>query len=229
MDLSKRVPELQCCPPEPQCSTSITEPLRSYSEPLRSSSSILRASTSQSPCAASASQDRLVPQHFLNTQANTIYQLDVLSSPPPGPLDDIASEVPEHLKVLILSTVNDNHLSNTLTSDLKNLFQEHSSTFATSPTDIGYCDIIEHDIDAGDTYPITQSPRRPPLSVRQADDDILDEMLQSGVIEPSESAWVSPVCLVKKKAKLTDFVLIIEESMLFLSVMLFQYQTSAMF
>ena len=81
---------------------------------------------------------------------------------------------------------------------MKNLFQEQSSTFATCPTDIGYCDII-HDIDTGDTYPIKQSPRRPPFSARQAEDDILDEMLQSGVIEPSESAWASPVCLVKKK------------------------------
>ena len=64
---------------------------------------------------------------------------------------------------------------------------------------LAICDIIQHDIDTGDTYPIKQSPRRPPFSARQAEDDILDEMLQSGVIEPSESAWASPVCLVKKK------------------------------
>ena len=42
-------------------------------------------------------------------------------------------------------------------------------------------------------------PRRPPLSARQAEDDILDEMLESGVTEPSDSPWASPVCLVKKK------------------------------
>ena len=53
--------------------------------------------------------------------------------------------------------------------------------------------------DTGDTFPIKQSPRRPPLSARQAEDDTLDEMLESGVIEPSDSQWASPVCLVKKK------------------------------
>jgi len=141
----------------------------------------------------------MVPQHSLDTQANTIYQVDVQNPPPPDPLDEIASEVPEHLKVLFLTTVKDSYLSNTLASDLKTLFQEHSSTFATGPTDIGYCDIIQHDIDTGGTYPLKQLPRRPPLSARLAEDDILDEMLQSGVIEPSQSAWASPVCLVKKK------------------------------
>jgi len=166
---------------------------------LPSNPSIPRASTSQSPKAPSAFHDPMVPQHSLNTQANTIYQVDVQNPPPPDPLDDIASEVPEHLKVLFLTTVRDNDLSNILASDLKNLFQEHTSTFATGPTDIGYCDIIQHGIDTGDTYAIKQSPHRPPLSARHAEDDILDDMLQSGVIEPSESASASPVCLVKKK------------------------------
>jgi len=32
-----------------------------------------------------------------------------------------------------------------------------------------------------------------------AENKILDEMLETGVIEPSNSSWASPVCLVKKK------------------------------
>jgi len=58
---------------------------------------------------------------------------------------------------------------------------------------------VEHDIDTGDARPIKQSPRRPPLAAREAEDEILDEMLATGVIEPSISSWASPVCLVKKK------------------------------
>ena len=115
------------------------------------------------------------------------------------PQDPIASEVPEHLQELFQSTVQDNNLSSPLASELKDLFVEHKDTFATGPTDIGYCDLLQHDIDTGDQFPIKQSPRRPPLSARQAEDDILDEMLESGVIEPSDSPWASPVCLVKKK------------------------------
>jgi len=59
--------------------------------------------------------------------------------------------------------------------------------------------LVEHDIDTGDARPINQSPRRPPLAAREAEDEILDEMLTTGVIEPSNSSWASPVCLVKKK------------------------------
>jgi len=57
----------------------------------------------------------------------------------------------------------------------------------------------KHDIDTGDAFPIKQSPRRPPFAAREAEDAILDEMLQTGVIEPSNSPWSSPVCMVKKK------------------------------
>ena len=102
------------------------------------------------------------------------------------PLDDITSQVPEHIRLLFHTTVQENHLSQSLATELKDLFLDHASTFATRSTDIGYSDILQHDIDTGDTFPIKQSPRRPPLCARQAEDDILDEMLESGVIEPSD-------------------------------------------
>jgi len=41
-----------------------------------------------------------------------------------------------------LTTVVKDHFSPTLTSDFKQL-----DTFAKSPTDIGFCDLLEHDID----------------------------------------------------------------------------------
>jgi len=52
---------------------------------------------------------------------------------------------------------------------------------------------------AHDIRPIKQSPRGPPLAACEAEDKILDEMLASGVIEPSLSPWASPVCHVKMK------------------------------
>jgi len=61
------------------------------------------------------------------------------------------------------------------------------------------CDILKHDIDTGDSRPIKLSPRRLPLAARDAEDEILNEMIQSGVIETSMSSWASPVCLVPKK------------------------------
>ena len=79
---------------------------------------------------------------------------------------------------------------------LRDFLHVHQNTFATSSTDLGYCGILQHDIDTGDAPPIKQSPRRPPLAARDAEDQILDEMLESGVIEPSDSPWASPVCWI---------------------------------
>ena len=42
--------------------------------------------------------------------------------------------------------------------------------------DLGYCSVLEHDIDTGDAEPIRQPPRRPPLSARQAEEDILRDV-----------------------------------------------------
>ena len=83
--------------------------------------------------------------------------------------------------------------------DLKTLLFDHQDTFANSTTDLGFCPLLKHDIDTGYGRPIRQSPRKPPLAAREAEDEILNEMLDSGVIEPSNSAWASPVCLVRKK------------------------------
>ena len=58
--------------------------------------------------------------------------------------------------------------------------------------------LLKHDIDTGDARTIRQSPRKPPLAAWKAEDEILNEMLDSGVIEPPTSAWASLVCLLRK-------------------------------
>ena len=128
----------------------------------------------------------------------------------PDPLDDICSQVPEHIRLLFHTTVQENHLSQSLPQTpqsskiiSRSCIYIYHSTYSvirsegkTSLATVIYC---MHDIETGDTSPIKQSPCRSPLSASQAEDDILDEMLESRVIEPSDSPWASPVCLVKKK------------------------------
>jgi len=97
-------------------------------------------------------------------------------------------ELPEHVHILFLQTV-----------VLRALLKDHATTFAKDSADLGFCDVLQHDIDTGDAHPIKQSPCRPPLAAASAEDEILNEMLSTGVIEPSNSPWASPVCLVKKK------------------------------
>jgi len=123
----------------------------------------------------------------------------VASSNVTSSLDHLQSTLPEHLQDLFDTTCQSSHLPPTIIPDIHDLLMRHQHTFATSSTDLGFCDILEHDIDTGDSHPIKQSPRRPPFAAREAEDKILDEMITSGVIEPSQSPWASPVCLVKKK------------------------------
>jgi len=110
---------------------------------------------------------RVLPRTPLldNLQQNSILQVDADTSSS-DPVDTICSEVPEHLRLIFLTTVQENHLSQSLATGLKDLRLDHADTFATGPTDIGYCDLLQHNIDTRDHFPIKQSPRRPPLSAR---------------------------------------------------------------
>jgi len=93
--------------------------------------------------------------------------LPLTSAPPAVPLsgpDAADSDVPEHLQVLFLTTLQEANLSPTLASNFKDLLVAHKDVFARSPTDIGFYDLIEHDIDTADAAPIRQPPRRPPLA-----------------------------------------------------------------
>jgi len=109
------------------------------------------------------------------------------------------TELPEHLQVLFLQTVENKEQSQRAEGGLKQLLLDHQDTFAKSKMHIGFCNVVQHDIDTGDTRPIKQSPRRPPLNSGSAEDEIIDDMLSTGVIQHSDSAWASPICLVRKK------------------------------
>jgi len=117
-------------------------------------------------------------------------------------IDELQDTLPEHVRELFQLTVEEapsTCCTHDLLHGLRDFLRVHQHTFATSSTDLGYCSILQHHIDTGDSPPIKQSPRRPPLAARDAEDQILDEMLESGVIEPSDSPLASPVCLVRKK------------------------------
>ena len=70
--------------------------------------------------------------------------------------------------------------------ELRLKFQD---VFSSSPNDA---------IDTGDARSIRQTPRRLPLAKQENAQVEVDTMLQQGLIEPSASAWSSPVVMVKK-------------------------------
>ena len=77
--------------------------------------------------------------------------------------------------------------------------QEHEA-FSKNNKDIGRTQLIEMEIDTGDSLPVAQSPYTLPLKhydwVRQE----IETLEKSGVIERSLSRWASPVIVVPKKS-----------------------------
>ena len=81
---------------------------------------------------------------------------------------------------------------------LKQLLEENHDVFSLEG-ELGCTNIVQHVIDTGDHPPIKQPIRRMPFVHREKISAMVDEMLAQGVIQPSVSAWSSPVVLVPKK------------------------------
>ena len=79
------------------------------------------------------------------------------------------------------------------------LLEEYADIFVEEGKPLGRTTLLYHHIDTGLSAPIKVRGRRIPPFQRQAVDEILEEMLQQGIIEPSTSPWSSPLLLVKKK------------------------------
>ncbi|KMQ82652.1 krab-a domain-containing protein, partial [Lasius niger] len=75
--------------------------------------------------------------------------------------------------------------------EFENVFSEHIVA--------GNCNSVEHVINVQDSLPIKQVPRRIPIHMREEVDNNIEEMKTRGVIEESQSPWVSPAVMVKKK------------------------------
>ena len=79
------------------------------------------------------------------------------------------------------------------------LCEQQNEAFLKNNKDIGRTQLIEMEIDTGDSLPVAQSPYTLPLKhydwVRQE----IETLEKSGVIERSLSRWASPVIVVPKK------------------------------
>ena len=80
------------------------------------------------------------------------------------------------------------------------LCEQQHEVFSKNNKDIGHTQLIEMEIDTGDSLPVAQSPYTLLLKhydwVRQE----IESLEKSGVIERSLSRWASPVIVVPKKS-----------------------------
>lgn len=83
--------------------------------------------------------------------------------------------------------------------EMQTLVNQFSDVFALSPNELGHTELTKHVVDTGNHKPIKQPPRRTPFLLRKQTEDMIQQMIQQGVIKHSNSPWVSPVVLVAKK------------------------------
>jgi len=180
----------------PSCRASVLNP---SAQPFRPRAT-LSSQDAPRPRADFPQQSCLLPVYPLVDSDDTLSRplsstgaVHSVTSPPSD------TDIPAHLQELYDQTVDHAKLSSSHRQSLAALLRCNSDAFATGPLDLGFCAVLQHDIETGNAAPIKQPPRRPPLAARDAEDQIVNEMLETGVIEPSQSPWSSPVCMVKKK------------------------------
>ncbi|XP_014679836.1 PREDICTED: uncharacterized protein LOC106819760 [Priapulus caudatus] len=118
-----------------------------------------------------------------------------------GPEDSIPrkdpKELPEHLHLLMEGV--DDGLTYPQRKRLAGLLNEFQDIFIGPNQGLGKTDIVRHSIETGNVAPIKQAPRRLPMHRQAQAKAELSEMLRTGIIEPSDSPWASPIVLVTKK------------------------------
>ena len=90
------------------------------------------------------------------------------------------------------------HLSSLQQQQLNGLFKEFSDVFSQGEDDLGCTPLLEHTIETHGP-PLRQPYQRQNPAVRREEMVQVQQMLASDVIRPSNSPWVSPVVMVKKK------------------------------
>ncbi|GBM07282.1 Retrovirus-related Pol polyprotein from transposon 297 [Araneus ventricosus] len=91
-----------------------------------------------------------------------------------------------------------NHLTDGEKTNLLNLLDKYKSVFAQSISDLGSCDIVQHEIHLSDNIPIRQKPYRVPYALKSEMKNQINQLLDAGIIQPSKTAYSAPVMLVKK-------------------------------
>ena len=92
-----------------------------------------------------------------------------------------------------------NDLTPTEISELDELIEEYDDIFALNNKELSHTDIVQHTINTGDSPPLRQPAQRIPFSLRAKVEEMVKEMEEQGVVQPSASRWASPIVLVTMK------------------------------
>ena len=90
------------------------------------------------------------------------------------------------------------HISESEREQLYSLLVEFADVFSFSSKDLGRTKELKHHIFTSDAQPVHLPPRRIPQARREELRGLLRDMLESDVIQQSDSPWPSPIVLAKK-------------------------------
>ena len=93
----------------------------------------------------------------------------------------------------------ENELDADQQAQLKHLVAANADIFAKSIADLPGTDLHYHTIDTGDAPPKRQRGYKHSPVAKKEIERQTQEMLENGIIEPSQSMWSAPCILVKKK------------------------------
>ena len=83
--------------------------------------------------------------------------------------------------------VSSTNLTSQQQADLQRFLNKFSDVFATSDSDLGRTNVLEHSIDTQGHQPIYQRPYRIPETQRKVVDAHVKDMANRGIIRPSKS------------------------------------------
>ena len=82
--------------------------------------------------------------------------------------------------------------------DLIDLLFKNRDLFATGMHDLVGTDVVEMEIDTEDAQSVRERAyRQSPQMMREMERQV-QEMVEAGIVEPSDSPWFSPCLLIKK-------------------------------
>ena len=133
----------------------------------------------------------------------------VLSSPQHEASDNPPSHPPQSPPVMDDETQSD--LSTEQLHQVCDMMLDFPDGFMAPGAKRGETDVTEHGMDMQNNAPVKQRWKPWPRAKMEAADELVQQMLEDDVIEPSDSPWASPAVLVTKKDGTIRFVLTTEK------------------
>ena len=95
--------------------------------------------------------------------------------------------------------IDDGNLTQAEKEQVQDLLLNNKDVFSKDPQDLGFTQTVEHEIPLVESVPFRMPYRRIPAGQFQEVRQHLDDLKQSGVIQPSQSPYASPIVIVRKK------------------------------